>query len=94
MTESARPKRPKSDGPVARLDPLRDMDEIQTGRLNNLEHMGLHACINVPGEPRIYGRITYLTHQLHATVVELTWNGVQIKHRSDPELVIRIESAL
>lgn len=92
MTEPVRQKHPRSDGPVSRLDALRDMEAIQTGRLNNLQHMGLHACINVAGEPRLYGRITYITHQLYATVVELTWNGIQIKHRSDPEQVIRIEA--
>lgn len=91
MTEPAKPKRPRSDGPVPRLDPLRDMDEIQTGELV-AKHIGLHTVVNSPGEPQLYGRITYITHQLHATVVELTWNGIQIKHRSDPEQVIRIEA--
>lgn len=91
MTEPAKTKRPRNDGPVARLDPLRDMDEIQTGELS-AKHIGLHAVVNSPGEPQLYGRITYITHQLHATVVELTWNGIQIKHRSDPEQVIRIEA--
>lgn len=91
MTEPAKAKRPRNDGPVPRLDPLRDMDEVRTGELG-AKHIGLHAVVNTPGEPQLYGRITYLTHQLHATVVELTWNGIQIKHRSDPEQVIRIEA--
>ncbi|MGP9034587.1 hypothetical protein ACT17S_16170 [Glutamicibacter mysorens] len=91
MTESAKTKRPKHDGPVPRLDPLRDMDEIRTGELG-AKQIGLHAVVNVPYEQQLYGRITYITHQLHATVVELTWNGVQVKHRSDPEQVIRIEA--
>lgn len=91
MPEPIKPKHPKDGSPVPRLDTLRDMDEIQTGELG-AKHIGLHVIVNAPHEPPLYGRITFLTHQLFVTVIEITWNGIQTKYRSDPEQVIRIEA--
>jgi len=91
MAEPTKPKHPKDGSPVPRLDTLRDMDAIQTGNISG-KHIGLHAIINIPHEQPLYGRITFITHQLFATVIEITWNGIQTKYRSDPEQVIRIEA--
>lgn len=93
MTEVLRPRPPKVKSPVPKLDPMRDMTEMLVGELNG-RHVGLHARVIDHNESKRYGRITSISHQLHSSLVELTWNGIPDKVRCDPELAIRIEEYL
>lgn len=76
---------------IRKLDSLRDMDEIAIGKLNNLDHLGLHLQAERMPKPRLYGRIIEILHGQHVTTVKVRWNGMTDEIKTDPEHVVRVE---
>lgn len=79
---------------VRKLDSLRDMDEIMIGKLNNIDHLGLHLKAERHPRPMLYGRIIEILHGTHVTTVKVRWNGLTEEIKTDPEHVVRVEVTL
>lgn len=76
---------------IRKLDGLRDMDEIMIGKLNNINHLGLHIRAERMPKPMLYGRIIEILHGQHYTAVKVRWNGQTDEIKTDPEQVVRVE---
>lgn len=76
---------------IRKLDALRDMDEIMIGKLNNIDHLGLHLRAERLPRAMLYGRIVEISHGQHRTIVKVRWNGQTDEIMTDPEHVVRVE---
>ncbi|ALG28067.1 hypothetical protein AOZ07_03000 [Glutamicibacter halophytocola] len=74
------------------LNTSRDMQPIQLGRLNNIDHFGLEVF--VPGNGGLSGRIAEITHGFLTTQIKVRDRGLSREFRSDPQTVIKIEAHL
>lgn len=75
---------------VQKVDALQDMEEIEMGRLNLIDHMGLQ--IRVTGRDSWHGIITEVLHGNMFTHIKARWNGSLLECRNDPRMVVRVES--
>jgi len=79
---------------IRKLDGLRDMDEIMIGKLNNIDHYGLHLRADRHPRAMLYGRIIEIIHGTHVTTVKVRWNGLTDEIKTDPEHVVRVETTI
>lgn len=77
---------------VKKLDGLRDMEAIMIGKLNNVDHHGLHLRAERSPRAMLYGRIVEIFHGQHVTTVKVRWNGLTDEIKTDPEHVVRVEA--
>lgn len=79
---------------IMKLDHIRDMDAIPIGKLNNLDHLGLHLHAERPPRNKLYGRILEILHGQFTTTVKVRWNGLTDEIKTDPEHIVRIETVI